>query len=64
MTDFGQTLLMAIALMMVLEGVGPFAFPARWRQTVSAMSRLPNDALRVGGLVVMVLGLLLLFLAK
>jgi uncharacterized protein YjeT (DUF2065 family) len=64
MADFGQTLLMAIALMMVLEGVGLFAFPAQWRQTVSAMSRLPNDALRVGGLVVMVLGLLLLFLAK
>jgi len=55
---------MAIALMMVLEGIGPFAFPAQWRQTIGEMSRLPDDVLRLGGLVVMVLGLVLLFVAK
>jgi hypothetical protein len=64
MGDFGQILLMAIALMMVLEGIGPFAFPAQWRQTIGEMSRLPDDVLRLGGLVVMVLGLVLLFVAK
>lgn len=64
MADFGQVLLMAVALMLVLEGVGPFVFPARWKQTVSEMSRLPDDVLRVGGLVVMILGLLLLYAVK
>jgi hypothetical protein len=62
--DFGQVLLMAVALMMVLEGVGPFAFPAQWRQTISEMSRLPDNVLRMGGLVVMMLGLVLLYVAK
>lgn len=55
---------MAVALMMVLEGVGPFAFPAQWRQTISEMSRLPDNVLRMGGLVVMMLGLVLLYVAK
>jgi uncharacterized protein YjeT (DUF2065 family) len=64
MTDFGQVLLMAVALMMVLEGVGPFAFPAQWRQTMSELSKLPEGALRIGGLIVMVLGLVLLYVAK
>jgi len=64
MADFGQVMLMAIALMMVLEGIGPFAFPSRWRQTIAEMSRLPDDVLRVGGLVIIVLGLVLLYVAK
>jgi len=49
---------------MVLEGIGPFAFPSRWRQTIAEMSRLPDDILRVGGLVIIVLGLVLLYVAK
>jgi uncharacterized protein YjeT (DUF2065 family) len=64
MAEFGQVLLMAIALMMVLEGIGPFAFPARWRQTISEMARLPDDVLRMGGFIVMMLGLVLLYVAK
>jgi len=64
MADFGQVMLMAIALMMVLEGIGPFALPSRWRQTIAEMSRLPDDVLRVGGLVIIVLGLVLLYVAK
>ncbi len=64
MVDFGQILLMAVALMLVLEGIGPFAFPAQWRRTISEMSRLPDDALRMGGLFVMTLGLVLLYFAK
>lgn len=53
-------LLKALALAMVLEGIGPFLLPGRWRQMMATVSRLPEAQLRVFGAVVMGLGVLLL----
>jgi uncharacterized protein YjeT (DUF2065 family) len=57
-------LLAALALMLVLEGLLPFLNPSGWRRVFSQLARSSDGELRVGGAVCMVLGLLLLTLAR
>ena len=50
----------AIAIALILEGLLPFASPGSWKEAVSKISLLPDNKIRVGGLLVMSAGLLLL----
>lgn len=52
----------AIALMLVLEGIFPFVNPGGLRRTLLALSELPDQPLRIAGLVSMIIGLALLYL--
>jgi len=54
------TFLMAFALMLVIEGILPFLFPARWRETFRRITRLSDGQIRFFGLSSMIAGLLLL----
>jgi uncharacterized protein YjeT (DUF2065 family) len=56
-------LLLAFALMLIIEGIFPFVFPTGWRDTFRKIAELPVRRIRVGGLVAMLIGLLLLWLA-
>ena len=56
-----QELGIAIALLLVIEGILPFLNPSLFRQTLEQMQQLPDQHLRVMGLVSMVLGVLLLY---
>ncbi|WP_330983342.1 MULTISPECIES: DUF2065 domain-containing protein [Enterobacterales] len=49
-----STIWLALALVLVLEGLGPMLYPQAWRKMVSALSQLPDPLLRRfgGGLVV------------
>ena len=58
----GNTLLMAFALMLVVEGLLPFLAPARWREAFLRLAQLADEQIRMVGLVSMMAGLLLLFL--
>jgi uncharacterized protein YjeT (DUF2065 family) len=60
--DIAGSLLLAIALMLIIEGMFPFVFPAAWRDTFRKIAERPAHQIRVGGLIVMVLGLILLFI--
>ncbi|WP_371924749.1 DUF2065 domain-containing protein [Endozoicomonas sp. SCSIO W0465] len=60
--DFGQQLLIAFSLMLVLEGVVPFLYPQRWRQLVSRLAEIDDRQLRIAGLVSMLVGVALLYL--
>lgn len=60
----GATLLMAFALMLVLEGLLPFVAPARWRETILRVAALADGHIRFIGLASMAAGLLLLFLVS
>jgi hypothetical protein len=51
----------ALALLLVLEGVFPFLSPAGLRRTLAALSELNDNQLRFAGLSSMLLGLLLLY---
>lgn len=57
-------LLSAFALLMVLEGLLPFANPRGSRRTMAMLAQMPDDKLRIAGLVSMVAGLLLLWFVR
>ena len=58
----GTSLLMAFALMLILEGLLPFVAPARWREAFLRMARLADGQIRFVGLSVMMVGVMILFL--
>jgi uncharacterized protein len=57
-------LLSAVALLMVLEGLLPFANPRGSRRTMAMLAQMPDDKLRLAGLVSMIAGLLLLWFVR
>ena len=57
MTD---TVLLAFALMLVLEGLMPFMAPATWRETFRRLIQLTDGQLRFIGLTSMVIGIFLI----
>ena len=60
----GTTLLMAIALMLVVEGLLPFLAPKVWRETFLRLMQLSDGQIRFFGLTSMLAGLLLLYFAR
>jgi uncharacterized protein YjeT (DUF2065 family) len=59
-----ESLLAAVALMLVLEGVIPFLYPEKWRNLVAMLAQISDRQLRIMGFVSMLLGLGLLYLVK
>lgn len=57
-----HTLLIAFALMLVLEGIVPFVAPAAWRDAFLRLARLADGQIRFIGLAAMLLGVVLMFL--
>jgi len=58
------TLLMALALMLVIEGLLPFLAPNLWRDTFRRLMQLTDGQIRFFGLTSMIAGLILLFVAR
>ncbi|HMM54292.1 MAG TPA: DUF2065 domain-containing protein [Candidatus Desulfobacillus sp.] len=58
------TLLAAFALMLVLEGLLPFAAPKAWREAFRRMTELADGQLRFLGLASISAGVILLYLVK
>jgi uncharacterized protein YjeT (DUF2065 family) len=54
-----NTLLTALALMLVIEGILPFVAPALWRETFRRVTEMSDGQLRFIGLGSIVAGLLL-----
>lgn len=59
-----NTLLMAVALMLVIEGLLPFLLPKVWRDAFRRLTEMSDGQIRFVGLTSMVAGVLLLFLTK
>jgi len=59
----GPALLMAMALMLVIEGILPFLAPSAWRETFRRIIAMSDTQLRFMGLSAMMAGLALLYLA-
>ncbi|MCL5668718.1 MAG: DUF2065 domain-containing protein [Gammaproteobacteria bacterium] len=57
-----ETLLSALALLLVIEGIAPFLNPAGVRRLLLMINQMDDMSLRVTGLVSMLLGLGLLYL--
>jgi uncharacterized protein YjeT (DUF2065 family) len=60
----GTTLLMAFALMLVIEGLFPFLAPSAWRETFRRLMQLSDGQIRFFGLSSMIAGLVLLFITR
>ena len=60
----GTTFLMAIALMLVIEGVLPFLAPRLWRDTFRRITQMTDGQIRFVGLTSMLIGLIVLTLAR
>jgi uncharacterized protein YjeT (DUF2065 family) len=58
------TLLMALALMLVIEGLLPFLAPKAWRETFLRLMQLSDGQIRFFGLTSMIAGLLLLYFSR
>ena len=58
------TFLMALALMLILEGVLPFLAPNLWRDTFRRITQMTDGQIRFVGLSSMIVGLLLLLWAR
>jgi uncharacterized protein YjeT (DUF2065 family) len=54
----------AVALLLVLEGILPFANPAGLRRMLQAVSQLSDAQLRFAGVSSMLLGVVLLYILR
>lgn len=57
-------ILTALALVLIIEGLLPFASPGRYRQMVAQLVLLGDNHIRTVGLVIIVIGLVLLFVVR
>jgi uncharacterized protein YjeT (DUF2065 family) len=60
----GTTFLLALALMLILEGVLPFIAPNLWRETFRRITQMTDGQIRFVGLSSMLVGLLVLLWAR
>jgi len=54
-----DTLLMALALMLILEGLMPMVSPLRWRSLFEQLFKLEDGQIRFFGMAMVIAGLLL-----
>ena len=57
-------LLVALALVLVIEGILPFLNPAAMRELQQKMAEMDDKSLRIAGLSSMLVGLALLYLLR
>ncbi|MDD5002349.1 MAG: DUF2065 domain-containing protein [Betaproteobacteria bacterium] len=59
-----NVLLLAIGMVLVIEGLMPLFFPRQWRDMFRQIMVLTDGQLRFVGLIAVAIGLLLVFLLK
>ncbi len=59
-----QELLVVLALLLIVEGMLPFASPSGLRRMLVAVAQLSDSQLRFAGLTSMLLGVLLLYILR
>lgn len=59
-----SSLLMAVGLLLVIEGLLPFLAPNLWREAFRKLTEMSEGQIRFIGLTSMVAGVLLLFLVN
>ncbi len=59
-----ETFLIAISLMLILEGVFPFLSPKAWRETFKKLTEIDDSQIRFVGLGSMLIGLALFLIVS
>jgi len=57
-------LLVAIALVLVFEGIIPFLAPDKFRQALAQLTQMPDQVLRIIGLASMSVGIIFLYILR
>ncbi len=57
-----KSLLSALGLVLVIEGIIPFIAPNKWRETVIMLAQQKNRFLRRLGFILMLMGLIIVIL--
>ncbi|MDH3609064.1 MAG: DUF2065 domain-containing protein [Gammaproteobacteria bacterium] len=57
-------LLVAIALVLVFEGIIPFLAPDKFKQALAQLIQMPDQVLRIIGLASMTLGIIFLYILR
>jgi len=57
-------LLIALALVLVIEGILPFLNPGGWRNMMQNVAKMDDRSLRVTGLISMMIGVAALYLVN
>ncbi|NDJ59176.1 DUF2065 domain-containing protein [Enterobacteriaceae bacterium 4M9] len=58
------TIIGALALVLVLEGLGPMLFPSLWRRMISSIATLPDTTLRRYGGALVVAGFVIYYMLR
>lgn len=59
-----QELLIAFALLLIIEGIVPFLYPRRWQRMVEVLAEIDPGTMRKAGFASMLLGLILLYAVR
>ena len=59
-----QELLVAVALMLVIEGILPFLSPTTMRGILLRMMEMDDKSLRISGLMSMLIGVIMLYILR
>jgi uncharacterized protein len=59
-----ETLLLAVGLMLILEGLMPMIAPSRWRSLFEQLLKLEEGQIRFFGMFMVISGLLLFWLVS
>lgn len=59
-----QELLIAVGLMLVIEGILPFMSPTKMRGILLRMLEMDDKSLRISGLISMLIGLVMIYILR
>lgn len=59
-----STLLLAFALLLIFEGLGPALFPNKWKKYLTELSSQPSNQLRIIGISLILIGWVLFLFVK
>jgi len=59
-----ESIIPALALMLVFEGMLPFISPKSWRNAMSQAAQQPDNVLRILGFLSMLAGVIVLYLVR
>ena len=59
-----ESIVPALALMLVFEGMLPFISPKNWRNAMSQAAQQPDNVLRTLGFLSMLVGVIVLYLVR
>jgi uncharacterized protein YjeT (DUF2065 family) len=56
MFSFGEVILMALAMVLIVEGIGPMLFANKWQRFLQQISQQPVNELRTMGGILVTIG--------